>query len=363
MMVKLAISLLFLPPLTCGAQQLSRAELGRKALGTVVAHIKSDDSDVRALAAEILGDAGNKSASGILRKLLEDKDKYVRIAAARSLWELGSPVGVKTLYAIINDVPAQGPVAVTNTPLVELKIISQNKIRAKAMETLVKMKRGKASDILFKLKNDNYGTIRDAAARELARIGYDEELAQFTEALASEDEALRYESALVMGKVCSAAAAEPLKNLLVSEKSVRVKMAALDALNCNPSRKEALGVLLKLADDDNPTMKYKAMTALAGIKDPGAQAKLAAVAAGTSDIRLKIIAQKGLILGGTPPDAATVRGALDAVSPDIKLAALDVVAAFPEDQAMPLLAAALDDINVQVKLSAALQVLKRFSRQ
>ena len=140
-------------------------------------------------------------------------------------------------------------------------------------------------------------------------------------------------------------------------------MAALDALNCNPSRKEALGVLLKLADDDNPTMKYKAMTALAGIKDPGAQAKLAAVAAGTSDIRLKIIAQKGLILGGTPPDAATVRGALDAVSPDIKLAALDVVAAFPEDQAMPLLAAALDDINVQVKLSAALQVLKRFSRQ
>ena len=363
MMVKLAISISLLSALTCGAQALTRADLGRKALETVVTHIKSDDSDVRALAAEILGDAGNRSASGILRKLLEDKDKYVRIAAARSLWELGSPVGVKTIYAIINDVPAQGPVAVTNTPLVELKIISQNKIRAKAMETLVRMKGEKASEILFKMKNDNYGTIRDAAARELARIGYDEELTQFTDALASEDEALRYESALVMGKVCSPAAAQPLKTLLASEKSVRVKMAALDALNCNPSKKEALKELLKLADDENSTIKYKAVTALSGIKDPGAQSKLAALAAGTSDIRLRIVAQKGLALGGTPPDAATVRSALDAVSPDIKLAALDLLAAFPEDQAVPLLAAALDDVNVQVKLTAALQVLKRFSRQ
>jgi len=363
MAVKLALIISLLSPLACGAQALSRAELGRKALGTVVTYIKSDDSDVRAQAAEILGDAGNKSASGVLRKLLGDKDKYVRIAAARSLWELGSPAGVKTLYAIINDVPAQGPIAVTNSPLVELKVISQNKIRAKAMEALVRMKGEKAADVLFKMKNDNYGTIRDAAARELAKLGYDEELVQFTEALASEDEGLRYESAVVMGKVCSPAAAEPLRALLPAEKSVRVKMAALDALNCNPSKKEALNELLKMADDENPTIKYKAVTVLAGIKDARAQAKLAAVAAGTADIRLKIIAQKGLLLGGTPPDAGTARSALDAVSPDIKLAALDVIAAFPEDEAAPLLATALDDTNVQVKLAAALQVLKRFSKQ
>ncbi|OGR41489.1 MAG: hypothetical protein A2X35_10810 [Elusimicrobia bacterium GWA2_61_42] len=363
MAVKLALIFSLLSPLACGAQAPSRAELGRKALATVVTHLKSDDSDVRALSAEILGDAGNKSASGILRKLLADKDKYVRIAAARSLWELGSPAGVKTLYAIINDVPAQGPIAVTNSPLVELKVISQNKIRAKAMETLVRMKRDKAADVLFKLKNDNYGTIRDAAARELAKIGYEEELVQFTEALASEDEAIRYESAGVMGKICSAATAEPLKNLLAAEKSVRVRMAALDALKCSPGKKEALEELLKLADDPNPTLKYKAVSVLSAIKDGRAQAKLAAVAAATSDIRLKITAQKGLILGGTPPDAATARSALGAASADIKLEALDVIAAFPEEEALPLLAEALDDTDVQVKLACALQVLKRFSKQ
>lgn len=363
MMVKPALIISLLFPPACGAQVPSRAELGRKALATVAAHVKSDDSDVRALAAEILGDAGNKSAAGILRKLLGDRDKYVRIAAARSLWELGSPAGIKTIYAIINDVPAQGPVAVTNSPLVQLKVISQNKIREAALEALVKMKGEKAADVLFKMKNDNYGTIRDAAARELAGIGYDEELAQFTEALASEDEGLRYESAMAMSKVCPPAAAEPLKNLLAAEKSVRVRMAALDALKCNPAKKEALGELLKLADDANPTIKFKAVAVLSGINDPRAQARLAAVAAATADIRLKITAQKGLILGGTPPDAATVRNALDAASPDIKLTALDVIAAFPEAEAMPLLAAALDDTNVQVKLACALQVLKRFSKQ
>ena len=36
--------------------------------------------------------------------------------------------------------------------------------------------------MLFNLKNDNYGPIRDAAAKELARLGDSDELAQFLDA-------------------------------------------------------------------------------------------------------------------------------------------------------------------------------------
>ncbi|MCM2267548.1 MAG: HEAT repeat domain-containing protein [Elusimicrobiales bacterium] len=363
MAVKTVLLILALAPGLCRAQEPSRAELGRKALGLVVSHLKSSDAEVRAQAAEILGAAGNPSASGLLKKLLADKDKYVRIASARALWELGSPSGVKTIYAIINDVPAQGPIPVTNSPLVELKVISQNKVRERAMEALAAMKGKKAADVLFALKNDNYGTIRDAAARELARVGYDEELAQFTDALTSEDEALRYESAATMGKVCSAAAAEPLAALLKTEKSVRVKMAALDALKCNPARKQALAQLLKLADDENPTIKYKAAAALSAIKDPGVKAKLQALAASTQDTRLKITAQRGLVLNGADPDAATARSALLAVSPEVKLEALDVISSFPDDEAVPMLTEALEDVSVQVKLASALQIIKRFSKK
>lgn len=363
MAVKPFLLCLLLAPCLCAAQDVSRPELGRKALALVVDHLKSGDAEVRAQAAEILGAAGNPSAANLLKKLLQDKDKYVRIAAARALWELGSPAGIKTLYALINDVPAQGPIPVTNAPLVELKVISQNKVRERAMEAVAAMKGKKASDLLYALKNDNYGTIRDAAARELARVGFDEELAQFSDALASEDEALRYEGAVTMGKVCSPASAGPLTELLRTEKSVRVKMAALDALKCNPDRKTALEELLRLADEENPTIKYKAAAALSAVRDSRAKAKLEALAAGTSDIRLKITAQKGLVANGAAPDLNVARSAMSAVSPDVKLEALDVIAAFTDDDAVPLLAAAMDDISVQVKLASALQIIRRFSRK
>jgi len=256
MAVLLLALLIALPVLPGQAAPLSRKELGRKALRTVVTHLKNEDSDIRAHAAEILGGAGNKAAVGMLKNMLGDRDKYVRIAAARALWELGSPAGMKIVLGIINEVPAQGPVVVTNSPLVELKIISQNKRREKAIEAYAWMKGEKGAELLYQLKNDNYGPIRDAAARELARLGHDEELARFTEALSSGQEAIRYEGASILSKICPPSAAAPLAKLLAEEKSVRVRMAALDALKCNPSRKSAAAILIKLADDDNLTVKY-----------------------------------------------------------------------------------------------------------
>ena len=83
MVALLAAILIIIPALPGQAQSFSKRELGRRALQTVVDHLKSDDSDVRALAAEILGETGNKAAAGMLRGLLEDRDKDVRETAAR----------------------------------------------------------------------------------------------------------------------------------------------------------------------------------------------------------------------------------------------------------------------------------------
>ncbi len=363
-MVALLVALLIaFPALPGHAQSLSKKDLGRKALQTVVSHLKSDDSDVRALAAAILGGAGNQAATGVLKTMLEDRDKYVRIAAARALWELGSPVGMKVLLGIINDVPAQGPITVTNTPLVELKIISQNKIREKAIESYAGIKGEKGADLLYKLKNDNYGPVRDAAARELARLGHGEELSQFIEALGAEDEAIRYEGASGLSKICSGAAAGPLAKLLAAEKSVRVRMAALDALKCSPSKDEAAEVLIQLADDQNPTIKYKAVSALCGIKSARVKEKLAALAAGASDIRTKITVQRGLILSGVPADLKVAQDAMSAATPEIRLEAVEVASAFSDAEALPLLAQALDDPDTSVKLAGALQTLKRAAKK
>lgn len=363
-MVALLLAILIVFPALPGqAQPLSKKDLGRKALQLVVDHLKSEDSDVRALAAEILGEAGNKAAAGVLKTLLEDRDKYVRLAASRALWELGSPAGMKIVLGIINDVPAQGPIAVTNTPLVELKIISQNKIRAKAMEIYTGIKGEKGAELLYKLKNDNYGPIRDAAALELARLGHEDELAQFIEALSAEDEAIRFEGASVLARICHSSSAGPLAKLLAAEKSVRVRMAALDALKCAPQKSEAAAILIMLAEDQNPTIKYKAAAALSGIKDSKVKEKLAALAAASPDIRIKIIAQKGLMLSGVPADPRIAQDAMSAASPEIRLEALEVAASLGDADALPLLAQALDDPDTKVKLAGALQTLKRASRK
>ncbi len=363
MAVIVSLLLAAIPALPGQAQTLSRKELGTRALRIVVDHLRSEDSDVRALAVRILGEAGNKAAAGTLRNMLGDRDKYVRIAAARALWELGSPAGLKTVTGIIDDVPAQGPVPVTNNPLVELKIISQNKVREKAIETYAWMKGEKASPLLYRLKNDAYGPVRDAAARELARLGRTEELSQFTEALSDEDEAIRFESCSVLAKICHPGAAEPLAKLLASETSVRVRMAALDALRCSPARKDAVDLLIKLSEDENHTVKYKAVQALGGIRDAKAKARLAAVAGETQDIRLRIAAQRGLVLAGDAGDLNTVRDAMTAATPETRLDAVEVAASFQDDDAFLVFAQALDDADTSVKLNAALQILRKAARK
>ncbi|HAF95353.1 MAG: hypothetical protein A2021_02145 [Elusimicrobia bacterium GWF2_52_66] len=343
------------------APAYSDKELGTKALETVIADIKSDDSDIRAMAAGVLGSAGNKAAEALLKNLLNDVNKHVRIAAAEALWKLGSPVGIKTLYAIINDVPAQEPVA--HSPLVELKTISQNKIREHAIEAVVRMRGGKAVELLFSLKNDTYGAVRDVAARELSSLGYEEEMTQFIDALGSHDEAIRYQSAAVFAKICNAAALPKLKELLKNEPSVKVKTSVLDAIACIPERNSAAAELLVLSDDANPTVKYKAVVAMSGIKNKKVSARLAEINSDTGDIKLKLAILPALVPVSGKQKLETVSQALYAADPEIKVLAVRTLVNFEPDDAKPLLAAALSDENAEVKLEAALQLLRRLSKK
>ncbi|HOW89941.1 MAG TPA: HEAT repeat domain-containing protein, partial [Elusimicrobiales bacterium] len=252
--------------------EISGRELGRRALEITLAYVKDRDPDVRGMAAAVLGQAGNKSAAGILKKLLADPDKHARINAAEALWKLGEPSGLKAVYAIIGDEPARN--AEGDSPLAELRIISRNKLREHAIEAFARMKGDKAGTMLYELKNDRFGTIRDAAARELARLGYAEEMTQFLEATGSEDEGIRFQGASILASICSPAAAERLAALLTPNESMRVRIAALDGIKCSGGGKAALKTLLELADDPNPTLRFKAVSALGSVRDGKAFEKL-----------------------------------------------------------------------------------------
>ncbi len=351
-----ALCLFFTPSL--GAED--GKALGRKALGIVVTHLADADSEVREKALRVMGATGNRGALSTLRKSLSDPDKHVRIAAAEALWQLGDSSGLRTVNAIINDKPAQG--TIVNSPLVELKMISQNNIRARAVQALAAMRGKKSEQALFALLNDSFGKIRDTAALELARLGHADQLGQFTRALASEDEGLRFAGASALAAICSGGAVSGLRDLLSAETSVRVKMAALDALACSEGKEEALAELLSLSQDKNPSVSIKALSALGGIRSARAFERLTAVIDDAeSDLGLKLAAAGSLTVSGRKPPVQLLRRAADSNSPEARMAGLRLLPQLADAEASPYLEAFLADGDLGVRLEAALQTLKRFS--
>lgn len=346
--------------LTSSAAAEDGKALGRKALETVVSHLADRDSEVREKAIRVMGETGNRGAAATLRKSLADPDKHVRIAAAEALWKLGDASGLRTVNEIINDKPAQGPVA--NSPLVELKVISQNNIRARAVQALASMRGKKAEQALFALRNDNFGKVRDTAALELARLGHADELGQFLAALSSPDEGIRYEGSSALASICSQSSVQPLRDLLSGESSVRVRMAALDALACSPGREAALSDILSLASDKNPSVSVKALAALGGIKNSKAFEKLSAVVEDSeSDLLLKLAAAGSLAQGGRKPPMTLITRAADSNSAGARRAGLKLTAHLTDAEAAPYLGAFLADTDLGVRLEAALHSLKRFA--
>ena len=72
-----------------------------KAKEAALKALKDDKPDVRAAAAQSLGDMKAKSATGQLYEMFNDKDAGVIIAAARSLIALGDNRGFNVYYAVL----------------------------------------------------------------------------------------------------------------------------------------------------------------------------------------------------------------------------------------------------------------------
>ncbi len=340
--------------------ETSNKELGKKALKTIVSEIRNPDSDIRMLSCDILGKIGNKAAVKLLKNRLNDVSKHVQISAAEALYTLGDKSALKTILHIINDVPGKKPIA--NTALLQMKIISRNKIREKAIEAVVRILEDNSRDLLYSLKNDSYGIIRDAAARELAMLGEISQMPNFFYALENEDEAIRYSAALSFSKICSEGSIAPLKAAFEKETSMRVKIAILDSFLCISDKRALKDTMLKLSSSSNPTIKFKAVLALSDIKSKKVFTKMNDIYSQSQDLGLRLAAMKGMSKYRKKPDTNILNPAFYSDSTEIKMLALDIIRDVDINDAMLLLANALEDKDYQVKLNAARQIVERLAK-
>lgn len=263
------------------------------ALNTIVSHLKNSDSDVKAYAIEALSKTRNSKLIPIIKKYLDDPSKYVQISAVKAMWELGEVKYVSKLADIINDTPKEN--IYKNDPLTQIKIISQNKIREKAIESLVDLSGIKASKFLLELKeNDNFPQIRDVASRELAKIGFKDELTNFYQALNSNDEEIRNQAAQDLIRICPDEAGEILI-AIKKEKSIRVKILMIESLKCAKLNSKEEEYVIKFIDDENQTIRYKAISILVNSNSQKVLEKLKKVYEDTPDINIKLIVAKKLL--------------------------------------------------------------------
>lgn len=334
------------------------AELGKRALKTLIWGIKNPDSDVKALAAEAFGDVGNPSAKKLLKEKLKERDGFVRVAAAKALWKLGDDSGIEVLQEIISKVPKQ---ANRKFPWLAMKALAQNKVREKAIDALVEIHGVECAGLLQKLKTDPYGKIRDLSASALARLGYRTEAIQFRKALENRNEGVRFAGARALSKICDAPSLGPIRMAMRKETATRIKIALLNAMACIGDTL-AMPEILKATDDKNGMVRLAAASALSRIGGPGTLSHIKRIYDTSKDIYVRVAVMPSLLALGEKADLDILRRALKATDPDIKLQVVSAIEAIPEPEAREMLGLCLVDQNPLIRVKAAAQVLKRFQK-
>lgn len=293
MRLAILLIIIILTHLDVFSQHKNKSQIAKYALEIIVRNIKSSDSEVKSYAIESISKTGETNLIPIIKKYLDEENKHIVISAAKALWNLGDKTGLKKLYEIAQTPPILN--SNQNDPLTQLKIISTNKIREKAITVISELEGIKSRDLLIKLKEeDNFGIIRDVAVRELAKIGYKSEIETFYSALNSEDEQIRNQAAENLSKICPQDVSKIIQ-AIKKEKSIRVKLLLIDALRCAKFQKNEEKELVELLSSDNYTIRVKTISALLNSKSADIIEKLKKIYYDTPDILIKLIILKKLI--------------------------------------------------------------------
>jgi len=338
-----------------------REAAAAKAFGLLTTAMRNEDRDVRALAARQWGRIGNAAARDMLSKALKDESPFVRLAAAKSLRDLGDQSGVGPVESIVARAPKLPEKGKKLSDAEMLRFGSINKVRAEAVRVLAEISKSTSSkEVLRKVLSDPDGRVRDASAVALARLGEGTGLEDFAEALGSEDPAIRVQAVQALGDSGMPALAEPVGGL-ADDPEWRVRCEVMAALG-RLGGEAALPGLRKGLDDQNELVRSKAVEALGpvGSKDALPWLREARARAGNVYVELLTIAAMVRLGERSEGDASVAQRALSQRDADTRLLAVEVLEGLGGEPAMENLETALGDADAHVRVRAAAALLQLF---
>ena len=126
----------------------------RRAVDPLIKALSHHNYDVRQAAAEALGQLGDDRAVDPLSKALADDDRWVRLAAAEALGQLGDKQAADSLINALSD--------------------NYFSVRRTAAKALGELGDKRAVDPLVKALSDDSSDVRKAAKTALKKLGYEE---------------------------------------------------------------------------------------------------------------------------------------------------------------------------------------------
>ncbi len=228
-----------------GAQQ--SASTNPRVMEAFTTALRDDDAEIRATAAQALGEIEDPSAVAVLAEAHQgDEAARVRAQAAWALGMIESDAGVPALTAAMSDTEAR--------------------VRSQAAWALGMIESAVAADVLGSaLQADDSADVRQQAAWALGMIEDDGAVSALGNAVQNDTEAdVRSQAAWALGMIESSESIAAVSAALAGDESARVRRQAAWALGMIDDV-SALDVLLDAMTDDDLDVRKKALWAIGQI--------------------------------------------------------------------------------------------------
>lgn len=213
------------------------------AVKILIAALRDEDAEVRAVAASSLTNYHDESAIPYLETALYDENKDIRANAARTLGFIGSKLSVGPLLRALTDVASE--------------------VRAEAAAALGQLGSATPIDPLLNALLDEDESVRRRAVIALGKIGSKSAVEHLLTALQDEDYEMRKCAAIALGQIGEESTFVPLLEAL-GDREAQVREHVVESLG-RIGRERSLEALSKALDDDGGHVRIIATEEIAKI--------------------------------------------------------------------------------------------------